>query len=41
LVAIAILGVGTALQDPLNGAPVEVHEGLTGQAKFLQPPEVE
>jgi hypothetical protein len=30
-----------ARQDALNGASVEVHEGLRGQAKFLQPPEVE
>ena len=39
--AIALPGSETARQDALNGASIEVHEGLKGQAKFLQPPEVE
>ena len=38
--AIAIPGGDAARQDALNGAPVEVCEGLRGQAEFLHHPEV-
>ena len=37
---IAVPGFDTARQDVLNGASVEVHEGLRGKAEFLQPPGV-
>ena len=36
---VAVPGGDTARQDALNGASVNVCEGLMGQAKFLQPPE--
>ena len=39
--AIALLGGDTARQDALNGASIEVSEGLRGQDEFRQPPEVE
>ena len=39
--AVAIPGGDTAQQDVLNGASVNVFEGLRGQAEFLQPLEVE
>ena len=38
--AIVVPGGDTARQDALNGASVEVSEGLRGQAEFLEPPEV-
>ena len=39
--AVALPGGDTARQDALNCESVEVSEGVTVQAKFLQPPEVE
>jgi hypothetical protein len=39
--AFAVPGGDTARQDALNVAFVEVSDGLRGQAKLLQPPEVE
>ena len=38
---IAIPVFDTARQDALNGTSIEERERLSGQAKFLQPPEVE
>ena len=40
-VAVALPGGDAARQDALNGASVEVCEGLGGQATYLHPPEVE
>jgi hypothetical protein len=39
--AVSVPGGDTAQQDALNCAYVKVCEGLRGQTKFLQPPEVE
>ena len=39
--AVAVPGGDTARQDALNCTSVKVCEGLSGQAKFLQPPEFE
>ena len=39
--AFAVPGSDTTRQDALNGTSVKVCEGLRGQDKFLQPPEVE
>ena len=38
--AVAVPGGDTSRQDALNGASVEVCEGLRSQDEFLQPPEV-
>ena len=38
--AVTVPGGETAQQDTLNCASVKVSEGLSGQAKFTQPPEV-
>ena len=38
---VAVPGNDTARQNALNCASVKVCEGFRGQAKFLQPPEVE
>jgi hypothetical protein len=39
--AFAIPGGDTARQDALSGASVKVCEGLRGQDKCLQPPEID
>ena len=39
--AVAVPGGDTARRDAFNCAAVKVCEGLRGQDKFLQPPEVE
>ena len=39
--AVAVAGSDTARQGALNCASVKVSEALWGQAKFIQPPEVE